>query len=149
MSTVRCENRSLSTARCGEGCDVLMERSSSTVQVRVTTVGTTGVREAIRLRCATFLWNGAQAPSGASDDCRNDRSPRSHQASLCDEPPVRSMSTAGADSGRPPPVWTGCDGPRGRSRSTVRCERGAGAAASDTYVTINEVKKVPIRIRAS
>ena len=26
---------------------------------------------------------------------------------------------------------------------------GAGAAASDTYVTINEVKKVPIRIRAS
>ena len=61
----------------------------------------------------------------------------------------RSMSTTGADSGLPPPVWTGCDGPRGRSRSTVRCERGAGAAASDTYVTINEVKKVPVWIRAS
>jgi len=66
-------------------------------------------------------------------DCRDGRSMSTVR---CEN---RSLSTGGAK----------CDGPGGRSRSTVRCERGAGAAASDTYVTINEVKKVPIRIRAS
>ena len=146
-ATVReCEGpkvQSLSTDRCRVRLPGWQEHEHR--QVREPELEHRKVRRGMRRPYGTEL----KHRSGASDDCRNDRSPRSHQASLCDEPPVRSMSTAGADSGRPPPVWTGCDGPRGRSRSTVRCERGAGAAASDTYVTINEVKKVPIRIRAS